>query len=70
MLGILPLAGDIYFGWAKKLDAIGFWSVDINKKIGRIYALELATLTVQFHWSFTVKKLSTKIVGVFPFFRF
>lgn len=46
----------------------GFWSVNINNKIGWIYALELAALTIQFHWSFTGKRLSTKIVGIFLFF--
>ena len=45
----------------------GFWSVNINNKIGWIYALELAALTIQFHWRITGKRLSTKIVGIFLF---
>ena len=66
-----PISGRcISFRLGFKLDATGFWSVSINDEIGRIYALELTTLTVQFHQSFTGERLSTKIVGVFPFFSF
>lgn len=68
-VNILPLVGDVYcFGWAQN-SMYGFWSVNINNKIGRIYALELATLTVQFHWNFTGKRLSIESLG-FPVFEF